>query len=80
MMGLTEMCRVTKKGGRLLMLEHVKSSNWLVGGAMEKLNPVLSIIDNINRGTVANVQEAGWSLVAEKNLLGDIVKQIIAKK
>ncbi len=47
--GLQEMARVAREGGRLLMLEHVKSSIWLVGGAMEAPNPFVAMIDNINR-------------------------------
>lgn len=78
--GLREMRRVLKKDGRLLMIEHVKSENKLVGYAMEKLNPLVAKFDNINRETANNLEMAGFKVKQEKNLAYDIVKAIVASK
>lgn len=40
--GLREMHRVLKKDGCLLMIEHVKSENKIVGYIMEKINPLIA--------------------------------------
>ena len=78
--GLREMRRVIKKNGALLMLEHVRSQNSFLGYAMDKLNPVVSRFDNINRDTVANLRKAGWKVIVERNLVGDILKAVTASK
>jgi ubiquinone/menaquinone biosynthesis C-methylase UbiE len=78
--GLQEMCRVLKKNGVLLMVEHVRSQNSFLGYAMDKLNPLFSRFDNLNRDTVANLRKAGWTVEAERNLLGDVMKAIVATR
>ncbi len=78
--GLKEMRRVLKRDGRLLMIEHVKSKNRVLGYLMETLNPLVSGLDNINRDTVKNLEEAGWIVERETNLSYDIVKAIVALK
>ena len=78
--GLREMHRVLKKDGHLLMIEHVKSENRLVGYMMDKFNPVVARFDNINRETVHYLQLAGFKVKQEKNLAFDIVKSVVASK
>jgi ubiquinone/menaquinone biosynthesis C-methylase UbiE len=78
--GLKEMHRVLKRNGKLLMIEHVKSKNKVLGYLMEKLNPLVARRDNINRDTVENLQKTGWTVKQEKNLAYDIVKAIDALK
>ncbi len=77
---LEDMKRVVKKDGRLLMIEHVKSKNRFLGYWMEKLNPLLSPLDNINRDTVENLKKAGWTVKQDRNVAGDIFKAVIAQK
>ena len=77
--GLMEMHRVLTGDGKLLMVEHVRSKNRLLGFLMDKLNPLVSPLDNINRDTVENLKKTGW-MVAEKNLVYDVVKSMVAKK
>ena len=77
---LKDMKRVAKKNGKLLMVEHVKSKNRFIGNLMERLNPLLAPLDNINRDTVENLKEAGWSVKQERNLAYDIFKAIVAEK
>lgn len=78
--GLREMRRVLKKDGCLLMIEHVKSENKIVGYIMEKINPLVARFDNINRETVNNLKLAGFTVKQEQNLAYDIVKSIVASK
>jgi len=80
--GLTEVRRVLKKEGRLLMLEHVKSKNKVLGYLMDKINPLVAMlgVDNINRETVENLRKAGFKVEQEKNIAYDIVKAIVATK
>ena len=77
---LKDMKRVAKENSRLLMVEHVKSKNKFLGYLMERLNPFLSPLDNINRDTVENLKEAGWAVKQERNLAYDIFKAIVAEK
>lgn len=80
--GLTELRRVLKKGGGLLMLEHVRSRGKTLGSLMDKLNPFVAKygVDNINRDTVDNLRKAGFKVLQEKNLVYDVVKAIVAVK
>lgn len=79
--GLKEVRRVCKPGGQIILLEHVRSDNPVLGWLMDVLNPVsLHMIgSNINRRTVENVKTAGISISHIDNLSGKIVKLIIAK-
>lgn len=79
--GLKEVRRVCKPGGQIILLEHVRSDNPILGWLMDVLNPVsLHMIgSNINRRTVDNVKAAGISILNVGNLSGKIVKLIIAK-
>jgi phosphatidylethanolamine/phosphatidyl-N-methylethanolamine N-methyltransferase len=80
--GLTEVRRVLKPGGRFVLLEHVRLGNRLLGRLMDLLNPPWLRLsgDNINRDTVANVQRAGFQVVAVDGFLGGLVKLIDARK
>jgi len=80
--GLTEVRRVLKKEGQLLMLEHVKSKNKVLGYLMDKINPLVARlgVDNINRETVENLRKAGFKIEQERNIAYDVVKAIVAVK
>ncbi len=79
--GLQETRRVLKDGGTLLLLEHVRSENWLVGGMMDFLNPVVVRLAgaNINRRTVENVHAAGFAEMAVATHMRGIVKLVEAR-
>ncbi len=80
--GLTEVRRVLKPGGRFILLEHVRLGNRLLGWLMDLLNPLCVRLSgaNINRDTVANVQRAGFQVVAVDSFLAGLVKLIEARK
>jgi ubiquinone/menaquinone biosynthesis C-methylase UbiE len=82
-LGLHEVLRVLKPDGRLLMIEHVRSGNPLLGNVMDLLNPVVvrAMGPNINRRTVENVDRAGLVVDRVEDLgLGDIFKLIVARR
>jgi phosphatidylethanolamine/phosphatidyl-N-methylethanolamine N-methyltransferase len=80
-LGLAELARVVKPGGRLLLLEHTRAANAVLGLLMDVINPVVVrlIGANINRPTVANVARSGWQVTQLEELgTGGIFKLIVA--
>lgn len=77
--GLKEISRVCKPGGKIIMIEHVRSEKAVLGVVMDLINPIVvnSYGANINRRTVENIKKAGFTAVEVKNLFSDIVKEII---
>jgi ubiquinone/menaquinone biosynthesis C-methylase UbiE len=73
--GLRELRRVCKPDGRLVVLEHVRPANKLLGIFFDVLNPfvVRMMGANINRRTIDNIKMAGWQIQTEKKLSSDIV-------
>jgi len=83
LIGLREVLRVTKPGGQILLLEHVRSEQPLLGALMDLLNPVVvrTLGPHINRRTVENVARAGIKVQKVENLgVGDIFKLIVARR
>lgn len=81
-LGLREMKRVVKPGGRILLLEHMRSSNPALGVIMDWLNPVVVRMmgANINRRTVDNIRQAGLEIEQVEDLgKGGIFKMIVAR-
>ncbi len=82
LVGLAEVRRVLKPGGRFLLLEHVRLKNRILGWLMDRLNPIAVRLSgaNINRDTVGNVAKAGFEIVAVDSHMGGLVKLIEARK
>jgi len=63
--GLREVARVTRANGRVLLLEHVRPRNPLLGWVFDRLSPLTQRLVGpaINRRTEANVRAAGLDIV-----------------
>ncbi len=81
--GLKEIRRVCRNGGKIIMMEHVRSEHRVKGKIMYFLNPVPKCIlgDNLNRRTYFNLLKAGFKCenIEEKNIWFDIVKHFRIK-
>ena len=79
-LGLKEIRRVSKDGGKILMLEHVRSNKKVVGPLMDAFNfiPLHMYGANINRNTYQNLLKAGFQpeTIEIERLWYDIVKLI----
>ncbi len=81
--GLNEVARVLKPNGRLLLLEHVRSADPILGALMDLLDPVTVRLmgPHINRRTVENVRQSHLQLERLEDVgLGGIFKLIVAGK
>jgi phosphatidylethanolamine/phosphatidyl-N-methylethanolamine N-methyltransferase len=82
-LGLRELRRVVKPDGQVLLLEHMRSPNPVLGALMDVVNPVTVRMTgaNINRRTVENVRRSGLHLDQVEDLaMGGVFKLIVASK
>lgn len=81
-LGFNEIVRVLKPNGRLLLLEHVRSANPVVGKLMDLLDPIMVRLmgPHINRRTVANIQQSQLQVERVEDMgAGGIFKLIVAR-
>jgi ubiquinone/menaquinone biosynthesis C-methylase UbiE len=72
-LGLRELARVVKPGGRLFLLEHTRVDKPVIGRVMD-------LLPHFNRRTVENVQKAGLEIEQVADLApGGLVKLIVAR-
>jgi len=79
--GFTEIKRVCKPEGQIILFEHVRSEHPLWGKIMDILNPVslYMVGSNINRRTVDNAKNAGLNIHKVTDLSNTkILKLIVA--
>jgi len=79
--GLKQLYRVLKSDGQLLMFEHVRPGNFLLGIMIDILTPVARRFGpELNRRTGENIEKAGFKISREFNIYLDMVKLFEAGK
>lgn len=79
--GLKEIRRVLKPDGQMLMFEHVRPGNFLLGAMMDVMTPIVSKAGpELNRPTADNIGRAGFRITREFNIYLDMVKLFEAAK
>jgi len=81
-LGLRELARVVRPGGRVILLEHVRVNKPVISKVMDLLDPLVVRLmgPHINRRTVENVKKAGLEIERVEELTsGGLVKFIIAR-
>ncbi len=79
-LGLMEVRRVLKPGGKVFLLEHMRHNNPIAGKLMDWVNPLVRFIGpEINRRTLENIGRAGLHTESARNMaMGGILKLIVA--
>lgn len=81
-LGLAELHRVVRPGGRLLLLEHVLPSSRPLASLCDALDPLVARVwgAHINRPTTDTVRRSPWRDCQTKRRLGSLVVQIEAER
>ena len=67
---LIEMKRVLKDGGKMILLEHVKSQNLMIRLFQDLFNPLTCTLMgfNVNRDTKTNIKHGGLNIIEDRRL------------
>jgi len=81
-LGLKEVTRVCKPGGKVILLEHVLSANRPLAWLMNLANPIVLRMmgANINRRTAENVSASGLTVEQVTDRMAGILKLVEARK
>ena len=82
-LGLQEALRVTKRGGRLLLIEHMLPDWKILAWLMNKLDGIIHWITgyHISRQTIDYIGKAGWKIDKVINLdMANIHRMVLASK
>jgi ubiquinone/menaquinone biosynthesis C-methylase UbiE len=79
---LKEMRRVLKPSGEMIAIEYLRSSNRFIALFEDLSNPVICSLagDNMNRKTLENMRNAGFTIKKVKNLILETFFRIIRAK
>lgn len=79
--GLKEIGRVCKPDGKIILIEHMRSDNLVIGKMMDILNPITVNMwgANINRKTLNNINYAGLILEQKEDLFFSIVRKLVVR-
>src|SRR3989339_232695 len=77
--GLKEIKRICKNDGKIILLEHVRSDNKLIGLSMDLLNPLIVGLFgfNINRDNENNIVNSGFDYYKVRYLWYDFLRMFI---
>jgi len=77
--GFQEIRRVVKPEGKIVMLEHMRSNNIVVGKMLDLINPLTVRIvgANVNRKTIENIEKAGLKIEQQDYLMTSIMRKLI---
>ncbi|PZN72599.1 MAG: hypothetical protein DM484_24245 [Candidatus Methylumidiphilus alinenensis] len=78
-LGMQELARVVKPGGKIVLLEHVRLDHPFIGWLMDIINPLVvrMVGANINRQTVRNAQMAGLVLESVEDMMPNGLVKLI---
>ncbi len=76
--GFKELKRVCKPSGKILMLEHMRSENPILGFGMDLFNPITVSLwgANINRRTMNNIEASGLKVEKSELLMGTVMRKL----
>ncbi len=81
-LGLREVYRVVKPGGRFVALEHMRPETPSAAGLFDLFDPFTAGITgvHINRHTVRNITAAGFQIEEVRNLFTSVFRLILARR